>query len=152
MKTVIRSKSESKQKLPKKVRANTNKPKKVSDASSKIPASERRRSGRATRVSNYTDTKDSDDEAEMLDGVAKWKYGENDSDDDDEDEDSGEEQSEEEEEEDESEDEPAPPPKSNGKGQLKSAGVKASVLSQLKRGSTGRRGRKGDDEDMEVDD
>lgn len=40
-----------------------------------MPASERRRSGRAHKVSVYTERDDEEDEQEMLEGVAEWDYG-----------------------------------------------------------------------------
>ncbi|GKT52398.1 smad nuclear-interacting protein 1 [Colletotrichum spaethianum] len=41
---------------------------------SDIPPENRRRSGRATRVSQYTERDSSDDDREMWDGVSKWEY------------------------------------------------------------------------------
>lgn len=55
------------------------KPKKLKETSS-VALSERRRSGRAHKVSDYKERDDADDEEEMLEGVAEWNYGEDDSD------------------------------------------------------------------------
>ncbi|KAK1964869.1 hypothetical protein LY78DRAFT_682157 [Colletotrichum sublineola] len=41
---------------------------------SEIPLENRRRSGRATTVSKYTERDSSDDDREMWDGVSKWEY------------------------------------------------------------------------------
>ncbi|GJC86713.1 sister chromatid cohesion protein pds5 [Colletotrichum liriopes] len=41
---------------------------------SDVPPENRRRSGRATRVSQYTERDSSDDDREMWDGVSKWEY------------------------------------------------------------------------------
>ncbi|KAF4980587.1 hypothetical protein FZEAL_3440 [Fusarium zealandicum] len=71
IKTVIREKR--KPKTPKAKKAS--KPKKSRPSRESPPPSERRRSGRAHRVSVYTEREDDEDEAEMLEGVAEWEYG-----------------------------------------------------------------------------
>ncbi|PHH63204.1 hypothetical protein CDD81_6156 [Ophiocordyceps australis] len=48
--------------------------KKPSASSPVLPDSERRRSSRAHKVSDYKERDDADDEEEMLDGVAEWDY------------------------------------------------------------------------------
>ncbi|KAK2593170.1 Sister chromatid cohesion protein pds5 [Conoideocrella luteorostrata] len=55
-------------------------PKHKIKSSSSITPSERRRSGRAHKVSDYKERDDADDEEEMLEGVAEWDYAEGDSD------------------------------------------------------------------------
>ncbi|SCN79264.1 probable SPO76 protein [Fusarium fujikuroi] len=72
IKTVIREKRDSR---PKKV----SKPRKSKPVKETPPPSERRRSGRAHKVSVYTEREDEEDEEEMLEGVADWEYPENDS-------------------------------------------------------------------------
>jgi sister-chromatid-cohesion protein PDS5 len=74
IKTVIREKREPK--TPKAKRAS--KPKKPRPIKDSPPPSERRRSGRAHKVSIYTERQDEEDEEEMLEGVAKWRYGDDD--------------------------------------------------------------------------
>lgn len=80
MKTVIREKPSK----PKASSRKTTKPKTPKrpkkPAASPVPASERRRSGRAHKVSIYTERDDEEDEQEMLEGVAEWDYGDDDSD------------------------------------------------------------------------
>jgi sister-chromatid-cohesion protein PDS5 len=80
VKTVIRGKPESrsrpKSEKPSKKKA-TPRPKKT--GSPLIPESERRRSGRSHAATTYKERDDVDDEAEMLDGVAEWDYGDDDS-------------------------------------------------------------------------
>ncbi|KAH7170509.1 armadillo-type protein [Dactylonectria macrodidyma] len=73
IKTVIREKRASKAKTPKKKSTKTRKPRPPKETSSP-PLSERRRSGRAHRVSVYTERDDEEDEEEMLEGVAEWEY------------------------------------------------------------------------------
>ncbi|KAF4458278.1 sister chromatid cohesion pds5 [Fusarium albosuccineum] len=80
IKTVIREKREPKPKTPKAKKAS--RPKKSRPSRESPPPSERRRSGRAHKVSVYTERDDEEDEAEMLEGVAKWEYENQDSDDD----------------------------------------------------------------------
>lgn len=78
IKATIRSKTEPKVKVTKTTAKKTSKgktaparrPKEVSP----VALAERRRSGRAHKVSDYKERADSDDEAEMLDGVAEWDY------------------------------------------------------------------------------
>jgi sister-chromatid-cohesion protein PDS5 len=71
IKTVIREKREPK--TPKAKKAS--KSKKPRPAKDSPPPSERRRSGRAHKVSIYTEREDEEDEEEMLEGVAEWDYG-----------------------------------------------------------------------------
>ncbi|KAH8801476.1 armadillo-type protein [Xylogone sp. PMI_703] len=59
-------------------------PKKKKDDSEAIPDSERRRSGRSTSRKSYVDRDSSEDDEEMMDGVASWKYEEDDEEDSDE--------------------------------------------------------------------
>lgn len=120
---------------------------------------ERRRSGRAHKTATYKERDDEDDEAEMMDGVAEWDYGEDD------------ESNEESGEEDESdvehqsgagseEDEPVEKAssRSTAKGRAKqpvSPAVKASLLSRGNRSSRLAQARAKparDSSDMEVDD
>ncbi|KAG6004309.1 hypothetical protein E4U21_001168 [Claviceps maximensis] len=78
MKTVIREKK------PKTIKGTSSKksaktkkavkPKKQKEEASSIAPSERRRSGRAHKVSDYRERDDEDDEEEMLEGVAEWDY------------------------------------------------------------------------------
>ncbi|KAJ9425171.1 sister chromatid cohesion protein PDS5 [Fusarium oxysporum] len=155
IKTVIREKRDSR---PKKVP----KPKKSKPVKDTPPPSERRRSGRAHKVSVYTEREDEEDEEEMLEGVADWEYPENDSE-------GGEASSGD----DESELSDAPPeeddeddtdkpgePRFNGRNAapaLKSRGaskppVKASVLAEVKRPTRSTRSRRGKGtDDMEID-
>ncbi|TWU76747.1 hypothetical protein ED733_004271 [Metarhizium rileyi] len=171
VKTVIREKSKlgsskrssKKSAKPKKVP----KPKKQKEEST--TPSERRRSGRAHKVSDYKERADEDDEEEMLEGVAEWDYGEDDSDaeesgsdedseqSDDDDAKSVDEQAEDENEESDEEDAPARRRDSKVASSPKGkASVKASVLAKLDRTSRtrGRGGRTArvDSETMEVDD
>ncbi|OAA43095.1 Armadillo-type fold protein [Metarhizium rileyi] len=171
VRTVIREKSKlgsskrssKKSAKPKKVP----KPKKQKEEST--TPSERRRSGRAHKVSDYKERADEDDEEEMLEGVAEWDYGEDDSDaeesgsdedseqSDDDDAKSVDEQAEDENEESDEEDAPARRRDSKVASSPKGkASVKASVLAKLDRTSRtrGRGGRTArvDSETMEVDD
>jgi sister-chromatid-cohesion protein PDS5 len=73
IKTVIREKREPKLKTPKTKKAS--RPKKSRPVKDSPPPSERRRSGRAHKVSVYTERDEEEDEEEMLAGVTKWKYG-----------------------------------------------------------------------------
>ncbi|GKT87848.1 LOW QUALITY PROTEIN: SPO76 protein [Colletotrichum tofieldiae] len=57
-----------KQKVKKPAKAKARRPE------SDVPPENRRRSGRATRVSQYTERDSSDDDREMWDGVSKWEY------------------------------------------------------------------------------
>ncbi|PHH91384.1 hypothetical protein CDD83_692 [Cordyceps sp. RAO-2017] len=82
IKTVIRERAEPKSKAAKaaskkalKPKA-TPRPKKQAASPPPVPLSERRRSSRAHKVSDYKERDDADDEEEMLDGVAVWDYGE----------------------------------------------------------------------------
>ncbi|OLN81675.1 Sister chromatid cohesion protein pds5 [Colletotrichum chlorophyti] len=61
---------------PKKQKAASKKPSKVKAKrpESDIPLANRRRSGRSTNVSKYTERDSSDDDREMWDGVQEWKY------------------------------------------------------------------------------
>ncbi|PHH75271.1 hypothetical protein CDD82_4519 [Ophiocordyceps australis] len=54
--------------------------KKLPASSPVLPDSERRRSSRAHKVSDYKERDDADDEEEMLDGVAEWDYMDEDGD------------------------------------------------------------------------
>ncbi|KAM0482886.1 hypothetical protein ACHAP7_003987 [Fusarium lateritium] len=73
IKTVIREKREPKLKTPKTKKAS--RPKKSRPAKDSPPPSERRRSGRAHKLSIYTERNEEEDEEEMLAGVTEWKYG-----------------------------------------------------------------------------
>ncbi|KAG5933666.1 hypothetical protein E4U53_000919 [Claviceps sorghi] len=78
MKTVIREKKPkttkgSSSKKNAKVKKAT-KPRKQKEEASPVAPSERRRSGRAHKVSDYKERDDADDEEEMLEGVAEWDY------------------------------------------------------------------------------
>ncbi|KAG5984295.1 hypothetical protein E4U55_005358 [Claviceps digitariae] len=85
MKTVIREKK------PKTTKASSSKkstkvkkaakPRKQKEEASSISLSERRRSGRAHKVSDYKERDDADDEEEMLEGVAEWDYDNSDAED-----------------------------------------------------------------------
>lgn len=184
VKTVIREKSKANSSKISSSKKKSAKPKKAPKPKKhkkedEVAPSERRRSSRAHKVSDYKERADEDDEEEMLEGVAEWHYGEENSDveesgsdegselsDDDEDDDDaesvdeGEEAEEEAEGEGEEEHEEEAPAKRKGskvasspKGKA-SASVKASVLAKLDRTSRAR-GRGGratrDDSDMEVD-
>lgn len=168
IKTVIREKRDGR---PKKV----SKPKKSKPVKDTPPPSERRRSGRAHKVSVYTEREDEEDEEEMLEGVADWEYPENDSEGGEAS--SGDDESElsdappEEDEDDDSNkasdnDEPPEPEadkpelRFNGRNAapaLKSRGaskpaVKASVLAEVKRPTRSTRSRRGKGtDDMEID-
>ncbi|KHN95094.1 Armadillo-type fold protein [Metarhizium album ARSEF 1941] len=171
VKTVVREKSKAKT-LPSKKSAKPkrdSKPKKQKEEESIVP-SERRRSGRAHKVSDYKERADEDDEEEMLEGVAEWDYGEADSDgggsesdesselsDDDGAESVNQEAEGEEKEEAEAEAAEAPAKRKGSKVSSSPKGkasVKASVLAKLDRTSRtrGRGGRAArDDSEMEVD-
>ncbi|KAJ0166467.1 Sister chromatid cohesion protein pds5 [Colletotrichum tanaceti] len=71
-----------KQKVKKPAKVKTRRPE------SDIPPENRRRSGRATRVSQYTERDSSDDDREMWDGVSKWQYVDGEPEDESDDEDS----------------------------------------------------------------
>lgn len=80
--TVIRQKPDSKAKSAKSSKPGAKKAStksasraKKNVSSSPIAPEDRRRSGRARKVSVYTERADKDDEEEMLDGVAEWDYG-----------------------------------------------------------------------------
>ncbi|KAM0559596.1 hypothetical protein ACHAPJ_004120 [Fusarium lateritium] len=174
IKTVIREKREPKPKTPKAKKVS--KPKRSRPSRESPPPSERRRSGRAHKVSVYTEREDEEDEEEMLEGVAEWDYGNDDSEagsgdesqlSDAPPEEEGEREeavaSDKESNNDEApeleEDEPEPP-KSNGrkvvtapkgKAAPKSA-VKTSTSTEAKRPTRASRSRRGKDtEDMDVD-
>lgn len=164
IKTVIREKS--KTKTSKSSSKKSAKPKKApkpkkQKAESSIAPSERRRSGRAHVVSDYTERDDEADEEEMLEGVAEWDYGEDNSDE--EESGSGEEGSEQSddaesanEDEDEEDDEEAPSTRRNGSKGASSpkakSSVKASVLAKLDRTSRTRtRGGRAPKDDFEMD-
>ena len=169
MKAAIRSKPEPKPKAtkvaPKKpVKAKAAARTKASDSSPTLPLSERRRSGREHKVSNYKDTEDMDDEAEMLDGVAEWEYGgkagrpaAEDEVESDEEEDADE-PADDDDEEDEDEKPARNGRKAAGSRSKDAPAIKASVLSQLKGAASrkgqvrGGRGGRDDEEDMDVDD
>lgn len=101
MKAVIRTKPDAKAKTAKSkktAKAKAKASKRASASSPELSLAERRRSGRAQKVNDYAETADKEADAEMLDGVAEWKYGDDDSDEASGDaEDSAEEESEEEE-------------------------------------------------------
>lgn len=140
----------------------TAKPKKQKEDLSSVAPSERRRSGRAHKVSDYRERDDADDEEEMLEGVAEWDYDDSDaqesgSDDDNSelsddaasDEETEEEQEQQEEEEqdegdEEAVEEEAVPANRSGSKAAPSKGkgsVKASVLAKLDGTSRSSRGR-----------
>lgn len=69
------SKAASREKKPKTPKAKkVSKSRKPRPSRDSPPPSERRRSGRAHKVSIYTERDDDEDEAEMLEGVAEWQY------------------------------------------------------------------------------
>jgi sister-chromatid-cohesion protein PDS5 len=69
------SKAASREKKPKTPKAKkVSKSRKPRPSRDSPPPSERRRSGRAHKVSVYTERDDDEDEAEMLEGVASWQY------------------------------------------------------------------------------
>lgn len=69
------SKATSREKKPKTPKAKkVSKSRKTRPSRDSPPPSERRRSGRAHKVSVYTERDDDEDEAEMLEGVASWQY------------------------------------------------------------------------------
>ncbi|KAJ4197969.1 Sister chromatid cohesion protein pds5 [Fusarium falciforme] len=69
------SKTASREKKPKTPKAKkVSKSRKPRPSRDSPPPSERRRSGRAHKVSVYTERDDDEDEAEMLEGVASWQY------------------------------------------------------------------------------
>ncbi|EFY98679.1 bimD protein [Metarhizium robertsii ARSEF 23] len=172
VKTVIREKSKANSSKISSSKKKSAKPKKAPKAKKhkeedEVAPSERRRSSRAHKVSDYKERADEDDEEEMLEGVAEWDYGEENSDveesgsdegselsdDDDDDAESVDEEEEEEEGEGEGEEaegegeeehEEEAPAKRKGskvasspKGKA-SASVKASVLAKLDRTSRAR--------------
>ncbi|CEI39015.1 hypothetical protein FVEN_g10094 [Fusarium venenatum] len=169
IKTVIREKREPRTPKAKKA-TKSKKPRPVKDSP---PPSERRRSGRAHKVSIYTEREDEEDEEEMLEGVAEWDYG----DDKESESGSGGEESElsdapeteetaDNDNESNNEDPPAPEedepeqPKSNGRGSAatpksKAAArpvAKASVSNEAKRPTRATRSRRDKStEDMDVD-
>ncbi|KAK5990236.1 Sister chromatid cohesion pds5-like protein [Cladobotryum mycophilum] len=175
IKTVIREKPTAKAKAKKPATRKAAKPKatpRKKVTSSPIPESERRRSGRSHRVSNYAEREDEADEEEMLEGVAEWEYGKDDDDEasdqegsEEEAEEQASEESENEEpaaesgEDDEDEDEAeaeaenSKKPVTPAKGKGKAPAVKASALSKAGRSSrpTRSRGTK-DTSDMDLDD
>ena len=67
---------EKKDRPRKKASAKPSRPKKAKAkrASPDIPPEERRQSSRRKRVSTYTERDSSEDDEEMLDGVAEWEY------------------------------------------------------------------------------
>lgn len=155
MKTVIRQKPEGTSKTTKsgakkaKKAKMASRPKKTASSSSPTASGDRRRSGRATKVSGYAERPDSDDEAEMLDGVAEWDYEDGDSSDAGDDAESEADESQEGEGSEQEEEEDEPPPRNNGskpsapKAKAKPSPIKASVLAQLQRGSRSTRARGG---------
>ncbi|KAM0434424.1 hypothetical protein ACHAPT_003520 [Fusarium lateritium] len=69
------AKTASREKRPKTPKAKkVSKSRKPRPSRESPPPSERRRSGRAHKVSIYTERDDDEDEAEMLEGVAEWQY------------------------------------------------------------------------------
>ncbi|KAK7425391.1 Sister chromatid cohesion protein pds5 [Neonectria magnoliae] len=77
IKTVIREKRAGKSKTAKAKKSSRPKKSRPSKDTSSPPAGERRRSGRAHKVSIYTERDDEEDEEEMLEGVAEWEYENN---------------------------------------------------------------------------
>lgn len=176
IKTVIRERPEPRPKAAKAGAKKASKPKAASRpkkqaASSSVPASERRRSGRSHKVSDYKERDDAADEEEMLDGVAEWEYG-NDADSSDADRDpeasddasdeeaaaeDGEDGDEDDEGSAEEEEEPAPSGRNSQKASAAKArvkpAVKASVLAQLEKSkkATQTRGRRGAKDSLEMD-
>lgn len=178
IKTVIRERPEPRPKAAKAGAKKASKPKAASRpkkqaASSSVPASERRRSGRSHKVSDYKERDDAADEEEMLDGVAEWEYGNDaDSSDADRDPEASDDASDEEaaaedgedgegDEDDEGsaeeEEEPAPSGRNSQKASAAKARVKptvkASVLAQLEKSkkATQTRGRRGAKDSLEMD-
>lgn len=160
IKTVIREKAVPKQakaKKAKKVKAA--RPKKQRRGSPAAEAGDRRRSSRVTKASDYKERDDEADEEEMLDGVAEWKYGDDDSSDEGSDEEgesggdeSGDAQEEEEQEEQEPEpeQEEQPPAAKNGRRtQTAKPALKASVFAAVRRGGRSKRSSRGDDMDTD---
>lgn len=177
MKTVIRPKPDAKSKTTKTSSKKSTKAKarpKRNVSSSPVAEGDRRRSGRARQVSHYTERPDQDDEEEMLEGVADWKYEDDDDEDDDavdsevSDEEDGDDsevekspaEEEEEEQQEEAQDEPSPPRNgrkaSAAKPIAKPSPIKSSVLAQLQKGTRSTRARGGRStrgaSDMDVDD
>ncbi|KPM34523.1 hypothetical protein AK830_g12047 [Neonectria ditissima] len=74
IKTVIREKRAGKSKTTKTKKSSKPKKSRPSGDASSPPPGERRRSGRAHKVSIYTERDDEEDEEEMLEGVAEWEY------------------------------------------------------------------------------
>ncbi|KAF4581852.1 Armadillo-type fold protein [Ophiocordyceps camponoti-floridani] len=75
VKTTTRDRTEAKSKSgPKKASKPKTTPRAKKASSPAVPASERRRSSRVHKVSDYKERDDADDEEEMLDGVAVWDY------------------------------------------------------------------------------
>ena len=166
IKTVIREKStkpKTSSKKSVKPRKESKPKKQRESASSAVPASERRRSSRAHKASDYKERDDAEDEEEMLEGVAAWDYGNDDSDsvesgsnDHSElsDNESGSELDEDDAAGDEEEEEEVPVAKRNGaKRPAAKASVKASVLAKVDRTArtSQRRRRSTKDEEMEMD-
>ncbi|OAA74636.1 bimD protein [Akanthomyces lecanii RCEF 1005] len=159
IKTVIREKAAPKQPKAKKIKkVKAARPKKQRRGSPAAEAGDRRRSSRVTKASDYKERDDEADEEEMLDGVAEWKYGDDDSSDEgsDEEGESGEEsgdaqEEEEEEQEPEQEQEEQPPAttKNGRRTQTAKPAIKASVLAAARRGGRPKRSSRGDDMDTD---
>ncbi|OAA74130.1 bimD protein [Cordyceps fumosorosea ARSEF 2679] len=157
IKTVIREKAAPKQhkaKKAKKVKAA--RPKKQPSSLAAEP-SERRRSSRVTKTSDYKERDDKDDEEEMLDGVAEWKYGDDSSDEEsgEEEVESGEEESGDAEEEEaageeEEEEEESPVTKNGRRSQAVRPAVKTIASAATRRGGRSKRASQGND--MDTDD
>ncbi|KAF5026647.1 hypothetical protein F66182_1273 [Fusarium sp. NRRL 66182] len=169
IKTVIREKREPKPKTPKAKKVS--KPKKPRPSRESPPPSERRRSGRAHKVSIYTERDDEEDEEEMLEGVAEWEYekgegsdasetgsgddgsGLSDAPPEEEEADVGDEDSGNDESPEVEEDKPKPP-NSSGKKVVPKPAIKASVIAGAKwptRASRSRRGQNTEDMDVDAD-
>ncbi|POR37911.1 Sister chromatid cohesion protein pds5 [Tolypocladium paradoxum] len=162
IKTVIRERSEPKPKAAKAGAKKVSKPKAASRpkkqaAASSVPASERRRSGRAHKVSDYKERDDAADEEEMLDGVAEWEY-DNDGDsseadrdpqasDDASDEEAAADDDEDDEGSAEEDEEPAP----SGRNGQKASAAKARTKTAVSKKATQTRGRRGAKDEFEMD-
>ncbi|KAL6403772.1 hypothetical protein AUP68_13144 [Ilyonectria robusta] len=163
IKTVIREKRVGKSKSAKAKKSSKVRKPRPSKGDSSPPPGERRRSGRAHRVSVYTERDDEEDEEEMLEGVAEWEYEKDNSDrdselsdapSDDDGDNNGDSDAESEDDAPPKDDEEAPeseeepePPKSNGS----KTAAKASALAEGQRASRSTRSRRGGKDEMDVD-
>lgn len=151
IKAVIREKAVPKPKAKKAKQVKAARPKKQRDSPAPEPG-DRRRSSRVTKTSDYKERDDKDDEDEMLDGVAEWKYGAGDDSDEEEDSDEVEsgDEGEEDEEEEEEEEEEKPAARNGRRIQMAKPAIKASVLASVRKGGRSKRSSRGDD--MDTDD